>query len=101
MPSLPQYKFSKNANTPLPSMKKCRDPARWVAAEEAMIIATLLLQKAARNSLESGFKPVVWPLVVDVVSQATSVAIKKNLQQCKTCYHRVHVQFFFGVQAVA
>jgi len=65
----------------------------WVMAEEAMIIATFLLQKATRNSLESGFKPVVWPLVVDAVRQATSEAIKKNLQQCKTCYHRVCVQF--------
>jgi len=82
-------------------MKKCRDPVRWVAAEEATIISTLLLQKAAGNSLESGFKPMVWPLVVNAVSQATSLAIKKNLQQCKTCYHRVHAQFFFGVQAAA
>src|SRR5882724_11000910 len=78
MPSLPQSKFSKNANTPLPSMKKCRDPARWVMAEEAAIIATLLLQKATRNSSESGFKLAVWPLVVNAVSQATSVAIKKT-----------------------
>ena len=70
-----------------------QDPARWVAAEEAMIIATLLLQKAARNSLESGFKQAVWPLVVDAVSQAPSVDIKKNLQQCKTCYDRVCVWF--------
>src|SRR5882724_709559 len=101
MPSLPHSNLSQNANTPLPSMKKHRDPVKWVVAEEAAIISTLLLQKATGNSLKSGFKPMMWPLVVNAVSQATSLAIKKNLQLCKTCYHRVHVQFFFGVQAAA
>jgi len=89
------------ANTPLPSMKKRKDPARWVAAEEAAIIATLLLQKAAGNSSESGFKPAVWPLVVDAVREATSETVKKNLLQCKTCYHRVCAQLSICVHAVA
>jgi len=33
--------------------KKRKDKARWVAAEEAAIIATLLTQKAASNVSES------------------------------------------------
>jgi len=83
------------------SMKKCQDPARWVAAEEATIITTLLLQKAAGNSSESGFKLAVWPLVVDAVREATSETVRKNLQQCKTCYHRVCAQLSICVHAVA
>ena len=53
----------------------------WVAAEEATIIATLLLQKATGNSSESGFKPVVWPLVVNAVGEATSESVRKSLMQ--------------------
>ena len=83
---------SKQADTPLLSQKKRRDKARWVAAEEATIIVTLLLQKATGNYLESGFKPAVWSLVVDAVGEATTEAVKKSFLQCKTCYHRVCVQ---------
>ena len=65
MPSSPkQTKLSNKVDPPLPSQKKHRDKARWVAAEEATIIVTLLLQKATGNYLESGFKPAVWSLVV-------------------------------------
>jgi len=69
------------ANPRLPSQKKCRDKAWWVAAEEA-----------ARNSSESGFKLAVWTLMVEAVGEATTEAVKKSLMQCKTCYHRVCVQ---------
>src|SRR5882724_11074849 len=44
-------------------------------AEESTIIATLLLQKAAGNSSESGFKPAVWPLVVDAVRPSIRTSI--------------------------
>jgi len=94
MPNSPKMtEVSKQADTPLLSQKKRRDKARWVAAEEAIIIATLLLQKAAGNSSESGFKPSVWTLVVDAVGDATTESVSKNLLQCKTCYHRVCAQF--------
>src|SRR5882724_13428575 len=72
-----------------PSKKKCKDKAKWVATEEAAMITTLLTQKGARNSSESGFKAVVWSLVVTAVAPATAVTTKKDLMQCKTCYHRV------------
>ena len=65
----------------------------WVAAEEATIIATLLLHKAKENSLESGFKLAIWPLVVDAVGEATSEGVRKSLMQCKTCYYKVCVQY--------
>ena len=80
---------------------KHRDKARWVTAEEASIITTLLLQKAAGNSSESGFKLAVWPLVVDAVREATSDTVKKTLQHCKTCHHRVHAQLSICAHAVA
>jgi len=76
-----------------PYQIKRRDKAMWIAAEEAAIIVTLLLQKAMGISSESGFKPAVWPLVVDAVGEATSEGVRKNLMQCKTCYHKVCVQF--------
>ena len=69
-------KVRKKANPPLLSQKKHRDKARWVMAEEAAIIVTLLLQKAMGNYLESSFKPVVWSLVVDVVGEATTKAVR-------------------------
>ena len=59
------------------------------AAEEAAIITTLLKQKSAGNSSESGFKPSVWPLVEFSVSKASSGDVRKDLQHCKTCYHKV------------
>ena len=65
----------------------------WFAAEEAALIATLLLQKAMGNSSESGFKPAVWPLVVNVVGEATSEGVRKSLMQFKTCYHKVCAQY--------
>ena len=90
MPNSPKMtEVSKQANTPLLTQKKCRDKARWVSTEEAAIIAMLLLQKATGNSLECGFKPAVWSLVVDVVGEATTESVRNNLLQCKTCYHRV------------
>ena len=78
---------------PPPSMNKCREPARWVMAEEAAMVATLLLQKATSNALESGFKPAVWAVVVHAVGVATAEPVKKTLLQCKTCYHRVSAQY--------
>ena len=95
-------KVRKQADTPLLSQKKHRDKARWVAAEEPTIIITLLLQKAAGNSLENGFKPAVWTLVVDAVGEAiTTESVSKNLLQCKTCYHRVcaHISIYWNVAA--
>jgi len=47
----------------------------------------VLTQKGAGNLLESGFKAVVWSLVVTAVAGATAVTTKKDLMQCKTCYH--------------
>src|SRR5882672_11073419 len=75
--------------------KKRKDKARWVAAEEAAIITTLLTQKAAGNASESGFKPTVWSLVVEAVAGATMDGSKKDALQCKTCYHRVSFLFLF------
>ena len=78
-------------------MKKCREPARWVVAEQAMMVAALLLQKATGNASESGFKPAVWAVVVHAVGVATAEPVKKTLLQCKTCYHRVSVQYYIYV----
>src|SRR5882724_12943888 len=71
--------------------------ARWVVAEEATMVATLLLQKASGNASESGFKPVVWAVVVHTVGIATAEPLKKTLFQCKTCYHRVSAQYYIYV----
>src|SRR5882672_384367 len=77
----------------LPSKKKHKDKAKWVATEEAAIIGTLLTQKAAGNSSESGFKSAVWSLVVHAVAGATMDSTQKDAMQCKTCYHRVCLPF--------
>src|SRR5882724_3075952 len=90
---MPKISKISNKETPPPSHMKCRDKARWVAAEEAALIVTLLLQKAMGNSSESGFKPAIWPLVVDAVGEAMSEGVKKSLMQCKTCYHKVCAQY--------
>ena len=58
--------------------KKCKDKVRWVATEEATTIATFLTQKEARNTSESGFKPMVWSLVVQEVAGATTNSSKKD-----------------------
>ena len=76
--------------------RKCKDKARWVAAEEAAIIMTLLTQKVAGNALESGFKPAVWALVVQAVAGATMDGSQKDILQCKTCYHCVSFCSFFS-----
>jgi len=77
-----------------PPKKKCHDKAKWNAADVA-IITTLLKQKASGNASESGFKPSVWPLVEFSVSKATVGDVRKNVLQCKTCYHKV--SHFFGL----
>ena len=71
----------------LPSQKKCKDKVKWVAAEEAAMITMLLTQRVARNSSELGFKVAVWSLVVNAVAGAMIDSTKKDLMQCKTCYH--------------
>src|SRR5882724_1009817 len=78
-----------------PPKKMCKDKAKWTDTEEAAIITTLLEQKAAGNTSESGFKPSVWPLVEFSVSKATVGDVRKNVLQCKTCYHKVSL--FFGL----
>ena len=81
MPNSPKKSKVSNQADTLPSQKKHRDKARWVAAEETVIITMLLLQKAAGNSLESGFKPAVWSLAVDAVEEATTESVRNNLLQ--------------------
>jgi len=73
-------KTSKISNKEIhpPSWIKHRDKATWVAVEEATLIVTLLLQKAAGNSLQSMFKPAVWPLVVNAVGEAMSEGVRKS-----------------------
>jgi len=69
--------------------KKCRGKSKWSSAEEAAMIATLLVQKQAGNASESSFKPSVWSLVVAAVEEATTEDVGKDIAQCKTCYHKV------------
>src|SRR5882724_7038946 len=90
---MPQTSKISNKEIHPPSKSKHRDEATWVTAEQATLIATLLLQKAMGNSSESGFKPAVWPLVVYAVGEAMSEGVRKSLMQCKTCYHKVCVQY--------
>src|SRR5882672_3840494 len=96
MPSLAKKNHTKILTVPNdPGKKKRKDKARWVAAEEAAIIATFLTQKAAGNALESGFKPTVSFCVVLAVAVATMDGSKKDALQCKTCYHCVSFLFIF------
>jgi len=82
MPNSPKKtKVRKQADIPLLSQKKCRDKARWVSAEEAAIIMTLLLQKVAGNSSESGFKPSSLVLGGGCVGEATTESVRQNLLQ--------------------
>jgi|SRR5882724_13706349 len=90
---MPQTSKISNKEIYPPSKIKRKDKAMWFAAEEATLIVTLLLQKAVGNSLESGFKPAIWPLVVYAVGEAMSEGVRKSLMQCKTCYHKVCVQY--------
>ena len=93
MPSAPNTNLSHISSHPPKKMRK--DKAKWTNTEEAAIITTLLEQKATRNMSESGFKPSVWPLVEFSVSKATVGDVRKNVLQCKTCYHKVSL--FFGL----
>src|SRR5882672_10352136 len=78
-----------------PGKKKRKDKARWVATEEVAIIVMLLIQKAAGNASESGFKPTVWSFMVQAVAGATMDSSKKDALKCKTCYHRMSFLFLF------
>jgi len=75
--------------------KKHKDKVRWVAAEEATIIVTLLTHKVARKASESGFNPTIWSLVVQAVAGATTDSSKKDVLQCKMCYQ--WVSFIFSL----
>ena len=75
------------------SKKKHKDKVRWVAAEEATIIATLLTQKVAGNASESSFKPAVWSLVVQAVAGATTDSSKKDALKCNMCYQQASFVF--------
>ena len=80
-------------NLGLLTKKKHKDKVRWVAAEEAAIIMTLLTQKVASNVSESSFKPMVWSLVVQAVAGATTDGFKQDTLQCKMCYQWVSFVF--------
>src|SRR5882672_3420635 len=96
MPSPAKKNHTKILTVPNdPGKKKRKDKARWVATEEAAIIATLLTQKAAANVSESGFKPTVWSFVVQAVAGATMDGSKKDALQCETCYHCMSFLFLF------
>jgi len=71
----------------LPPNKVCKDKAKWSATEEVAITTTLLEQKAASNSSESGFKPSVWLLVEFTVSKASYGDGRKDLHVtiCSQC----------------
>src|SRR5882724_6464719 len=94
MPKTPNRNPSNDHNT-LPPKKLHKDKVKWIVAEEVALITTLLEQKATGNVPESGFKPSVWPLVEFSVSKATPGDVRKNVLQCKTCYHKV--SHFFGL----
>ena len=68
----------------------------WLAAEEAAIVAELLVQKLTGNASESGFKPSVWQAVKNAVTASISGHGKKDVKQCKTHYQKVCCSCEFG-----
>ena len=83
-------------NSP-PHSKKHRKPrTTWLAAEEAAIVAELLVQKLAGNTSESGFKPSVWQAVKNAVTASISGHGNKDVKQCKTRYQKVCCGREFG-----
>ncbi|KAF8578946.1 hypothetical protein K439DRAFT_1280245, partial [Ramaria rubella] len=58
---------------------------KWIAAEEAAIIATLLGQKAAGNASDAGFKPMVWKIVVDDLADVITLSVGMYIFQTVLC----------------
>jgi hypothetical protein len=61
-----------------PKGASTKDHTKWCTPEEAAVIVTLLSQKAPGNVSESGFRPVVWQIVVKDLTGVTPEDLAKN-----------------------
>lgn len=77
-------------HTMSPSTAKSRaDPVSWSSTEEAVLIDTLLEQQDRMQS-ETGWKPVVWSIVAQALSELRSgTSKKKQADHCKSRWRRV------------
>lgn len=73
--------------------KQSSDHVKWTAAEEAILVDTLLTQKELGLQSENGWKPVVWTTVVAALRDNFSFNIPKEAKHCKSRWQRVRASF--------
>ena len=66
----------------------------WTSAKEAILVQTLLQEKEKGNQAESGWKPIVWQVLVEALATIGSKR-RKEAKQIKTRWQRVSFYFYF------
>jgi hypothetical protein len=64
---------TKNHNKKRDKDDKDKVKVNWTGAEEALMVSTLLKEKDKGNQAESGWKPVVWQVLVEALATFGSV----------------------------
>ena len=64
---------TKNHNKKWDKDDKDNLKVNWTSAEEALMVSTLLKEKDKGNQAESGWKPVVWQVLVEALATFGSV----------------------------
>ncbi|GJJ13770.1 hypothetical protein Clacol_008027 [Clathrus columnatus] len=63
--------------------KETKDKVSWTAAQEATLVAVLLEQMKQGNQAESGWKPIVWTIVISALEKEHPTSILKQATHCK------------------
>lgn len=66
----------------------------WTSAEEARLVQILLQEKEKGNQAESGWKPVVWQVLVEALATFDSKP-RKVAKQIKTRWQRVRFSILY------
>ncbi|KIJ48743.1 hypothetical protein M422DRAFT_247606 [Sphaerobolus stellatus SS14] len=78
-----EYEESKNEKDKKKKKKK-REKAKWSAEEDADLVAVLREQQRLGNQADSGWKPIVWTVVVAVLEKNHKDVKRKTMKQVLT-----------------
>ncbi|GJJ14479.1 hypothetical protein Clacol_008743 [Clathrus columnatus] len=73
--------------------KETKDKVSWTAAQEATLVAVLLEQMKQGNQAESGWKPIVWTIVISALEKEHPASIPKQATHCKSRWQRLKSEY--------
>ncbi|GJJ06774.1 hypothetical protein Clacol_000970 [Clathrus columnatus] len=73
--------------------KETKDKISWTTAQEATLVGVLLEQMKQGNQAESGWKPIVWTVVVSALEREHPSSIHKQATHCKSQWQRLKGEY--------